>query len=192
MLEAMKMWPEWIQVLVALLGSLSLVATPLSALVGFLGSFWSPAMKIAAWISKAGIECHQAGAKIGSLMGGSPAVPNAAMAPLARANTAAAAAATTLTTIAMVLLLGCTPAQSATAVTVGKDVLNVAQKLCVDLEASLPLFGLPAPTIAEIDVTCNIVGVADTVVQDEMKRGAAAATPIATQVKAKLAAKAAK
>lgn len=114
-------WPQWVQGLVEILGAVSALGTALSFFLGLLGSFWPPALKAAAWCSKAGVELHQLGAWVGSLAGGQTAPPNAAMAPVKKSTPPPANAGFVRLdalvglggAMVVVVIAACTPAQSA-------------------------------------------------------------------------------
>lgn len=57
---------EGAQLLVSLIVAFCALMSALSLLLGFIGHFWAPALKAAAWCGKAGIELHQLGAWLAS------------------------------------------------------------------------------------------------------------------------------
>lgn len=171
--------PTWLATAVLGLGFFAGAASSLSLVFGFLGAYWPPLLKAAAVCSKGGIELHQLGAWLGSFL------------PATAAKQAAKAGAFFLILGAVAATqAGCSAAQKQTETTVANAVLTDANKACLAIEAALPLLGLPAPTVAEADQVCNIVGIADPVIQSFLDGALAAATPAVTQAQAKLAARA--
>lgn len=168
--------PTWLATAVLGLGFFAGAASSLSLLFGFLGAYWPPFLKVAAMCSKGGIELHQLGAWLASFL------------PATAAKRVGGAAVLLLAIGLGFSQTACSAAQKQTETTVANAVLTDANKVCLGVEAALPLLGLPAPTVAEADQVCNIVGIADPVIQSFLDGALSAATPAVTQAQAKLAA----